>query len=547
MNTAIRSIRSIRQYIFNPWKSGVFIIALLVAAPLFVIAFNIFQPGDEAWGHISGNLLPGYTLNTVLLMAGVAFFSLIIGVSNAWIVSAFTFPGRKLLSWFLIFPFAIPAYITGFTWAGILDFTSPVYLFFRNYLDINTGQYLFFDILSLPGAIFIFTVAYYPYVYLISLAWFTKQSPVYREVAASLGKSSTQTFFSVALPMARPAIVAGISLVLMEVLNDYGLVHYFGVNTFTTGIFTAWYAFGSPPSALKLSAVLMLFVIVLIFSERWQRRNKKFTSTASPGHKAVRKKVGPVVKVALIIWMLLPFAAGFLFPLLMQLHWLMQTWDTFFNRNFTDLVINSSMLAVVASLAVVVLSLVISFSVRTWPVGINKTLSRLATLGYAIPGAVVAVGILSLLLWTGNQLGDTAGGVVRTMLTASWAALIYAYAVRFMAVGYNSIESGLDKVPLSMDESARSLGISNAKTLRKINLPLIRPAVWTGLLLVFIDVLKELPLTLILRPFNFDTLAIRAFEFASDERIAEAAPASLVLVVIGLLPVILINKLSQFD
>ncbi len=535
------------QYILNPWKAGVFVFALLVAAPLFIISFNFFYPGDEAWDHIAGNLLPGYTLNTLLLMAGVAFFSLIIGVSNAWIVSAFTFPGRKLLSWFLIFPFAIPAYITGFTWAGMLDFTSPVYLFFRSYLDVNTGQYLFFDILSLPGAIFIFTVAYYPYVYLISLAWFSKQSHVYQEAAASLGKNSIKTFFGVALPMARPAIVAGISLVLMEVLNDYGLVHYYGVNTFTTGIFTAWYAFGSPASAMKLSAILMLFVIVLIFSERWQRSNKKFTSTGSTGHKAVSKKVSPLLQMAIIIWMLLPFAAGFLFPLLMQLHWLMQSWDTFFNRKFTEVILNSFMLAVIASVAVVILSLVISFSVRTWPVRINKTLSRLATLGYAIPGAVVAVGILSLLLRTGSLLGDTAGGIVHSMLTTSWVALVYAYAVRFMAVGYNSIESGLEKIPVSMDESARSLGISNTKTLWKINLPLIRPAVWTGMLLVFIDVLKELPLTLILRPFNFDTLAIRAFEFASDERIAEAAPASIVLVLIGLLPVMLINKLSQFD
>ena len=544
MNTVFRHIR---QYILNPWKTGVFIIALLVAAPLLIIAFNIFSPADEAWKHIAGNMLPGYIFTTLLLLAGVTFCSLVVGVSNDWIVSAFTFPGRKLLSWFLIFPFAMPAYITGFTWAGILDFTSPVYLFFRSYLNVNTGQYLFFDILSLPGAIIIFTLAYYPYVYLISLSWFSKQSRVYQEAAASLGKNSMKTFFGVALPMARPAIVAGVSLVLMEVLNDYGLVHYFGVHTFTTGIFTAWYSFGSPTSALKLSAILMLFVLVLIFSERWQRSNKKFTSSGSTGHKAVRKKVSPLIRVIIIVWMLLPFAAGFLFPLLMQLHWLMQSWDTFFNRNFTEVILNSSMLAVIASVAVVIMSLVISFSVRTWPVRINKTLSRLATLGYAIPGAVVAVGILSLLLQTGSLLGDTAGGIVRTLLTASWVALVYAYAVRFMAVGYNSIESGLEKIPVSMDESARSLGISNTKTLWKINLPLMRPAVWTGMLLVFIDVLKELPLTLILRPFNFDTLAIRAFEFASDERIAEAAPASIVLVLIGLLPVLLINKLSQFD
>ncbi len=541
------TLRKIRDYVLNPWKAGVFLIALLVAAPLLIIAFHVFLPGDQAWEHIAGKLLPGYTLNTILLMAGVAFFSLIIGLSNAWIVSAFRFPGRKTLSWLLVFPFAIPAYITGFTWAGILDFTSPVYQFFRHNFHIDTGQSLFFDIHSLGGAIFIFTLAYYPYVYLLSLAWFSKQSPVYQEIALSLGKSRWQTFFLVALPMARPAIIAGISLVMMEVLNDYGLVHYFGVNTFTTGIFTAWYAFGSPSAALKLSAVLMLFVVLLLFSERWQRRKMRFSSTASTSRPILRQKLRPTYAVLLILWMLLPFATGFLFPVLMQGHWLVQNWDSFLHRNFTDLVLNSAMLGLLASVSVVVLSLILSFSMRTWPLPLNKNLSRLATLGYAIPGAVVSVGILSLLLWSGDILGQGAANLVRFLLTATWLALIYAYAVRFMAVGFNSIESGLEKIPISMDESARSLGASNIKTLRNIHLPLLRPAVWAGMLLVFMDVLKELPLTLILRPFNFDTLAIRAFEFASDERIAEAAPASLVLTALGLLPVILIHKMSKLN
>lgn len=538
----ILSLQTHRQ-LTNPWIWGTLFAAFIIALPLLVVFSNIIIPGDETWRHILKNLIPTYALNTILLMSGVAVITFIIGVSTAWLVSMHRFPGYRFFSWALILPIALPAYISGFTWAGILDYTSPVYVFFRNHLGIDTGQYLFFNILSLPGAIIILALAFYPYVFLISRAYFSRQSSALFEVASSLGRKKSQIFFKVALPMARPAIVAGISLALMEVLNDYGLARYFGVDTFTTGIFTAWFSFSHPQSALKLSAYLMVFVLMLIILERVQRGKMRYDMLGSAYRPVNPTKLSRTGSILAIIICLIPFMLGFVIPLLMLLYWSSLTYSYVLDYRFTELLFNSFLLAGIASLVVTLFALFIAFTVKSFPSRFVKFLARIATLGYALPGAVVAIGILIPFLWIDSHFAFLSQPGMRIAITGTWFALIFAYLVRFMAVGYNSIDSGLEKISPSLDEASRSLGMSNMKTLGKIHIPLLSGSMVSAALLVFIDVLKELPLTLILRPFNFDTLAIRAFEFASDERVAEAAPASIIIIITGMIPVFLLNRL----
>lgn len=540
----LKRFRKLSTSLFNPWVLLLFLATLLISIPLLIILGGVFSEGGEIWNHILKNLVPVYVSNTFLLMLGVAALTFILGVSTSWIVTMYRFPARRFFEWALILPIALPAYISGFTWAGILDYTSPVYVFLRNNFGIDTGQYLFFDVLSLPGAIIIFSLALYPYVYLITRAYFLKQSKVLFEVTASLGLGPWQSFRRVALPMARPAIVAGVSLALMEVLNDYGLVRYFGVDTFTTGIFNAWFAFGNLHAAIKLSVYLMVFVLALILLERYQRGNMRFDMGIGSGQ-INRKSLSSRQSVSAIIILSIPFLLGFLLPFIMMLYWTTLVISDVLTTAFWILLRNSFVLASIAALTVVVFAVFIAFTVRTYPQRLVKMAASFSTLGYALPGAVVAIGILVAFLWLEGQIAALSGPGFRIALLGTWFALVYAYLVRFMAIGYNSIESGNERVSINLDQASRSLGASKLKTLLSVNLPLIKGSVLAAALLVFIDVLKELPLTLILRPFNFDTLAIKAFEYASDERLAEAAPAAVIIVITGLIPVYLLNKMMR--
>jgi iron(III) transport system permease protein len=521
------------------WTLIAFMISILIITPLLVVFSGLFAPADDSWRHIVSNLLPSYTWNTVLLMLGVGILSFFIGVNAAWVISMYRFPGRRFFEWALILPLAIPAYINGFAYAGMLDFTSPLYSFLRKHFSLDTGQFLFFDLLGLPGAIFIFSISLYPYVYLIARTYFQNQSSHMLEAGASLGLSPLQVYFKVGIPLARPAIVAGISLILMEVLNDYGLVKYFGVDTFTTGIFSAWFAFGNIGAALKLSVYLMFFVLGLLLLERYQRKNRRFAVTS------VNKKPEPGRIAAPLGWLFfvlcaLPFLLGFGVPVFAFTYWTFSIYELI-GTDFIALLTNSFYLALITSVVVVMLAVFLAFTVRTFPTRMLRFLTRTATLGYAIPGAVVAIGLLVTTLWVDAQLRKT--GLAGTLFAGSLLALVYAYVVRFMAVAFNSIESGNARISIHIDQVARSLGASKWKTMMRINLPLLRGPLMAAALLVFIDVLKELPLTLILRPFNMDTLAIRAFEYATDERIAEASPAALVIILAGIAPVFLLNRL----
>jgi iron(III) transport system permease protein len=536
---------ALRRRYLNGWVAGSLLLGSMVAFPLISIFSSFLSEGDLAWHHITEQLLPGYIFNTLLLMLGVALLVLIIGVSSAWILSVFDFPGRRILQWALILPIAMPGYILGFTWAGLLDFTSPLSVFVRNTFGLETGPYLFFNILSLPGAIFILALSLYPYVYLSAYVWFSNQSATVFEAASSLGHSRLSQFWRLAIPLARPAMVAGVSLVLMEVLNDYGVVSYFGVDTFTTGIFSAWFSFGSKISAIKLSGYLMTLVFALVLVERMQRGSKRYDTLKGHYRPYKKTKLKGFRAYATSLLIALPVILGFVIPVIMLTYWTILTAPLVMDYSFIPLIINSFLLAAVAAGIVILATVLTSYTLRSFPSKWTQLIVRFSNMGYAIPGAVVAVGIMVPFLWIDTQINLLTQNGRQLILTGTWFTLIFAYLVRFMAVGFNNIESSLTKTSTSLDEAARSLGQSYRTTLTRIILPLIRPGLVAAGLLVFIDVLKELPLTLILRPFNFDTLAIRSFEYATDERVPEAAPSALIIILIGLLAVYMLSKITK--
>lgn len=519
------------------------IILLIIAFPIFTIMIKLFQSPGESWSHLIETRLGQYFQNTLFILSGVAFLTSLIGIGTAWLVSSFEFTGRKYFEWLLILPLSIPGYIMAFSYVGILEYTGLLQTWLRNSFDLRF-QGAIVDIMNLPGAIFILSICLFPYVYVITRASFLQQSRTMQDAAFLLGSSRTRTFFKVALPLARPAIVGGISLAAMEVLNDYGTVKYFGINTFTTGIFRAWFSLGDVTTAIYLSAILMGIVFLILYLENLQRGDRKFSmanSVTSPSVRLPAKGLNKLLYPAICGFVML---ISFVLPLGQILYWVSMTWHKVAGTDFWILIFRSFALAMSASLLIVILAVILLYTVRISPFSWMKSIPKLGTLGYAIPGAVIAVGIMIPLLGIDKTLMQMFPEAnLGLLLSGTLFALIFAYIVRFMAVGYNPLESGFQKVGLHVNEASRMLGYSSLQTLLKIDLPLIKGSLMSGVLLVFVDVLKELPLTLILRPFNFHTLATKAFDMATNEMIAESANASLVIILTGIIPIIVLNKL----
>lgn len=541
----LKAVKS-SYYWWNKWTGYSLLILLLVTTPLFTILIKLFDSPGGSWSHIANTLLFGYFQNTIFLLLGVAAFTFLLGVSTAWLVSNYEFPGRKYFEWLLILPLGFPGYIMAYTYVGILDYTGPIQVFFRNTFDIHVKGSLI-DIMNLPGAIFILSITLFPYVFLITRSSFLQQSKTLQEASFLLGANRFKTFFKVALPMARPAIVAGIALASMEVLNDYGTVKYFGVNTFTTGIFRAWFSMGDSNTAIYLAGILMVFVFVILFLESLQRGNRQYA--AVNGMQKPISRIQPTIgkKILYSGICLSIFLLSFFIPFLQLLNWVSMTWEKVVNKDFFQLIYRSFGLAAVSGLLIVIFSVVMLYALRLSPFKWVKNITKVATLGYAIPGAVIAVGIMipfiALDKWIYETLisSKTAG----LFFSGTLFALVFAYIVRFMAVGYNPVEAGFQKIGLHVNEASRLLGIRSTKTLWKIDLPLIKTSLVSGIILVFVDVLKELPLTLILRPFNYQTLATKAFDMATNEMIAESSNAALIIILTGIIPIIFLNKLIE--
>lgn len=522
------------------------LLSLLLGLPIFTIAGFLLHPSNDVWQHLLDTVLARYLLNSALLVLGVAAGTLVIGVGCAWLTSLCVFPGKRLFSWALLMPLAFPGYIIAYTYTGMFDFAGPVQTWIRELGGWGVNEYFFPEVRSLGGAVTMFTLVLYPYVYLLARAAFLEQSVCVLEVSRTLGCSVWTSFYRVALPLARPAIVAGLSLALMETLSDYGTVSYFGLAVFTTGIFRTWFGLGDAAAAAKLAAILLLFVFTLVVIERWSRKRAQYHHTSNRysllpqyrlrGHRA---------------WFafgacFLPLFFGFLLPAGQLAAWGFQTWDRMVDLSFIALTLNSILLAAGAATLAVLLALYLAYGKRQFnDLGVNASV-RVVASGYAIPGTVVAVGVIIPLAWFDNQVDsylrahfDISSGL---LLSGSLFALMFAYMVRFLAVSVQSVESGLGKIRHSMDDAARSLSYTPAQILLRVHLPLMKATVLTAFLIVFVDVMKELPATLILRPFNFNTLAVRAFELAGDERLADSSTAALMIVAVGLVPVLLLSR-----
>ncbi|TVP56582.1 MAG: iron ABC transporter permease [Gemmatimonadales bacterium] len=531
----------------TPWTVATLVVVALVLLPLASILIGVLQGGSETWDHLASTVLGLYIWNSVILVFWVGGLTLLLGISTAWLVTTCRFPGQRIFAWALILPLAIPTYIIAFTYAEILSHTGPVQQLLQLVFAQEQTVRLRTGLMSVGGAGVMMALVLYPYVYLITRTSFHKQSGGILESSRILGKSPWQTFLKVALPMARPAVVAGVTLVLMEVLNEYGAVKYFGVSTFTTGIFRAWFSLGDGPAAIRLSACLLVLVFILILAERAQRGRARFDG----GSRTFR----PVVPYELSGWKaagafgvcMVPVTLGFILPILQLLAWAWQVAPEALDRRFLTLALNSFGLASGAALLAVLVAILIAYSVRLTPTPLLSLASRASSLGYSIPGAVIAVGVMVPFLWIDRRLAPLLSGLtgspVGLLLTGTVAALVFAYVVRFLAVALNPVDSGFTRVCGNLDETSRSLGAPPMKTLFRVDLPLLKGTLVSAGLLVFVDVLKELPLTLILRPFDFDTLATRAFQLASDEQVARSALPALLIVAVGVIPVILLSRI----
>lgn len=563
--------------IFSSFLSYFLVIGLLLvwSMPILYLftAFDFGGNGESsiAWKHISENLLVDYTLGSLKMLFGVSFGVLFFGVPTAWLVSTTDFFGRKFFEWALVLPLAIPAYILAYTYAATLSYTGGVGIFLRE-MSLPSVP-----IMSDFGGIFILSLALYPYVYAVSKTAFSNQLGSVWEASKMLGKSSFYTFFKVVLPLARPFIFGGLFLVMMEVLNEYGTFKYYGIQTFTTGIFSAWAKFGDVKAALRLALCLLGVIVFLVILEKNQRGRMAFSDDKNTAQMP-RKKLNFYQQFFAFSFCTLIFCFAFGFPVLQLIFWTIKEFQDkglseVLNEEIYQLASHTVTLAFLSAFVVVIVAILLGLfqkrisnlrvasgdnskrfkfnSIKNYPFSLffQKSISRIATMGYAVPGAVIAVGVLGVFLWIDKKLYSfvfsTFDIKIGLFVSGTVISLIYAYSVRFLSVGFQPIESQLIKIGNSLESASRMLGKNSIQTFFKITLPLLRPAMLTALLLVFVDVSKELPLTLILRPFNYDTLATKAYELADQEFVAQSALPALLIILISLLPAILLSKIGK--
>ncbi len=531
------------------WAASVCAVSLFIALPVIVIASFVAQPPGEVWSHLVATVLPDYVVNSLMLASGVAFGAAIIGVATAWLTATCEFPGRRWFAWALLLPLAIPAYIIAYTYTGMLDYAGPLQTGLRAFFGWQHQDYWFPEIRSLPGAIVMLSLVLYPYVYLLARAAFLEQSGSIIDASRTLGYGPWISFFNISLPIARPAIVAGVSLAMMETLADYGTVQYFGVATFTTGIFRTWFGLGDSTAAAQLSGVLLAFVFVLLALERWSRRRARYHHGGHRPQSPLLIRLSGGRALAALCVCAAPLLFGFVLPASQLLIWSIRTAPTVVDGAFLELVVNTVLLAAVTAVVTVLLACFLGYGRRLVPSLMVRGAVRISAFGYAVPGTVIAIGVLLPFAWFDNHLDAWVqaqfGISTGLLLSGSVAALIFAYIVRFFAVSFNAVEAGLAAIRPTMDDCARSLGYTPMAVVRRIHIPMLRGSLLTALLLVFVDVMKELPATLVLRPFNFNTLAVRAYELAADERLADSSSAALAIVAAGIVPVFWLSRSMQ--
>lgn len=526
------------------WRWSARLLAISVLIPLLVILGSWLYVDPDVWSHLGGTVLPELLLNTTWLVLGVAFGSLVLGVPLAWLTTMCEFPGRRILDWALMLPFALPAYVLAFVFVGVLDFSGPVQGAIRSVFGLPMSWS--FEVRNTLGVILVMTLVLYPYVYMLSRVSFLGQGQSAYEAGRSLGLGPWAAFFRVSLPMARPGIIAGLSLALMEALADFGAVSVFNFNTFTTAIYKSWFGFFDLQSAAQLASILLTLVLVALVVERRFRRRARFTETGRGGiQQRLRLQGWHAIAASLFGWLVLSLA--FIAPVIQLALWGSEVLADL-DRRYIDLFLHTLSLGVMAAVLTVFAAFVLGYAHR-YHADYSTALSvRISTLGYALPGSVLAVGVMLSLTWLDNRFADAlewlTGEDPGLVLSGTVVALLMAYFARFLAVAYGPVDSGLERIRPSIREAARSLGASQWETVWRVYLPMLRPGLLTAGLLVLVDVMKEMPATLLLRPFGWDTLAVRIYELTSEGEWERAALPALALLVVGLIPVILLVRKS---
>ena len=538
----------LRTYRIDGWSLAALCVSAVVIVPLAAVLGLALFPTDDIWSHLAATVLPGYVRTTLLLMLGVAAGTLVVGVGTAWLATLCRFPGSRAFEWALLLPLAIPAYVVAYVYTDLLEYAGPVQSALRALTGWSSRRdYWFPPIRSLAGAAAVLTLVLYPYVYLLARAAFLEQSVCVLEASRTLGRGPWGSFFQVALPLARPAIVVGVSLVMMETLNDFGTVQHFAVATLTAGVYDVWLNMSSTAGAAQLSLVMLAFVLLLITAERLARRGRQFHHTTGRWRPLPRYPLRGARAAAATAACVLPILLGFALPAVVLIDYTLTMPPVAgFGRRFGVHLANSLTLSTAAAVLALATGLLLSYAGRLGRGRLVRIAGRLAGIGYALPGAVLAVGIVVPLALFDNSLDrllrNTFGISTGLLLTGTVAAQVFAFTVRFLALAQGACEAGLAKITPSMDGAARSLGLGPGRMLLRVHLPILRSSLLTAAILVFVDGMKELPMTVLLRPFNFDTLATHVYQYASHDQFQQSAPGALAIVVFGMLPVYLLSR-----
>lgn len=528
-----------KQIFFNPWVIFPFLIFLVFLSPLLVVVASLFGNYSDNWNHLLTYVLSSYVFNSLFLIFGVSIIASILGVGSAWIVSNYNFLGKSFFEWALILPLAVPPYILAYTFTGLFDSYGSANNLVRELFSLNSNYIFFPNIRNIYGAIIVFSFTLYPYIYLATRMALINQSRSILEVGKTLGLNKLGIVFKLALPMIRPAIIAGLMLVIMETLSDFGAVEHFAIPTFTTGIFRTWYGLYDLQTAMQLSSLLLIFITFFIFIERLSRKNISYTSGSPIYGEIIKVKLKGYKNILAFLICLIPLLVGFVLPILELSNWAINYKLDFFNEDFLKNSANTIYLAVIAAIFCTFLTLLMNFSIRVQKNNFLFFMSSSLTLGYAIPGLILAIGIMQIFNFLDNYFFST---LFNFVLTGSILGLVVAYIIKAYALSNSVIEPAYLRVSPYMDDIAKTLNASNLKLLKNIHLPLLKTSFLTSIVLVISEVIKELPATLILRPFNFDTLAVSTYIYASEERMYEAAAPSIAIVLVGLIPIYFLTK-----
>ena len=539
--------RLAKRFQLDFWTSGTLLLAFFIAAPLLAVSTFALQPSGDIWHHLLTTVLSRYVMTTMGLMVGVGIGTLLIGTATAWLVTLCRFPGRRIVEWALLLPMAMPTYVVAYVYTDVFEFAGPVQTLSRNIFGWESSRdYWFPEIRSLGGAIFVMTLTLYPYVYLLARVAFVQQSVCILEVSRTLGKTAWQSFISIALPSARPSLVIGVSLVLMEALNDFGTVDFFAVETLTAGIFDVWLNMNNLSGAAQLAVVALCFVLLLLWAERKSRTNQRYFNTSTKYQALPSYQLRGVKMLSAVISCLLPIGFGFILPASILGYYTWNYYEESISRDFYSILSNSLVLSSLSAALSVLAGIFLAYGLRLQENPLLKSAARFASVGYAVPGAVLAVGVLipmgKIDVLIQGFLNNVFGISTGLLFSGTIAAVTYGYLSRFLALSYGTMEASLMRITPNMDGAARTLGLGPGRTLKRIHLPMIRGGILAAAILVFVDTLKELPMTIILRPFNFETLATQVHQLATDELLEESALGSLSIVAAGLLPVIYLSR-----